>query len=152
MSAETIRYPAAFHLVMLLWNCRGLANAASISTARDMVDVHQPDILLLTKTRIRQDRVQCVVDRLPFDGSDAIGFRGGIILMWNRRKVDVRILGITEQEIHAVMKVHNSNTTWLFSGIYASPRFRESKILWHNLEAIAESVNTPWVVGCDRGL
>lgn len=60
--------------------------------------------------------------------------------------MNVRILGSTEQEIHVVIKVHNSNSPWLFSGIYASPRFRERKILWGNLESIAESVDVPWVV------
>lgn len=82
--AGNIAYPETFHLVTLLWNCRGLANLDSLNTARDLVELHQPDVLLLTETQLKRDRVQRVVNRFPLDGwaaSDAVGFRGGIILM-----------------------------------------------------------------------
>lgn len=147
--ADNIMYPESFHLVTLLWNCRGLSNVASLSTARDLVEIHQPDVLLLTETRLQRERIQQVVNRFPLDGwasSDAVGFRGGIILMWNTRRVNVQILGSTEQEIHALIEVHNSSFQWLFSGIYASPRFKERKILWGNLETVAELMDRPWIV------
>lgn len=122
---------------------------ASLNTARDLVQMHQPDVLLLTETKLSKERVQQVVDRFPFDGwaaSETIGFRGGILLMWNTRKVNVHIMGSTEQEIHVVMQVCNSNSQWLFSGIYVSPRYKERKVLWANLETIAETTYIPWIV------
>jgi len=42
-------------------------------------------------------------------------------------------LAKTEQEIHVAIKVQASNLSWLFSAIYASPRFAKRSILWNNL-------------------
>ena len=51
-----------------------------------------------------------------------------------------------EQEIHASVKVCNSNTTWLISSIYASPRLVERRILWSNLSKVAELHSLPLLV------
>ena len=60
--------------------------------------------------------------------------------------MDVTILASTEQEIHAIIKVHSSNLSWLITGIYASPRYRERRILWDNLNKVATLHNLPWLV------
>ena len=52
-------------------------------------------------------------------------------------EVDVFILSSTEQEIHATVKVRNSDLSWLISSIYASPRLVERKNLWANLSQVA---------------
>jgi hypothetical protein len=52
----------------------------------------------------------------------------------------------TEQEIHVSVKVRDSNSTWLLSAIYASPRRSESKVLWNNLSVIADLLSLPWVM------
>ena len=52
----------------------------------------------------------------------------------------------TEQEIHASVKVRGSNSLWLISAIYASPRRSERRILWENLKIIAGLNNLPWVM------
>ena len=73
-----------------------------------------------------------ITDRLPFDGaihSDTIGYCGGIWLLWKSDTVEITQLAKTEQEIHIVVKVHNSNLSWLLSYIYASPRLEERKLL-----------------------
>uniref|UniRef100_A0A2N9FT32 CCHC-type domain-containing protein n=1 Tax=Fagus sylvatica TaxID=28930 RepID=A0A2N9FT32_FAGSY len=84
---------------------------------------------------------------LPFDGflcTNTIGFAGGIWVMWNLDLVDVEHLCSTEQEIHVSVKVRGSNTLWLLSAIYASPRRFECRILWNNLSVIVELHNLPW--------
>ena len=52
----------------------------------------------------------------------------------------------TEQEIHATVKVRESNLIWLISPIYASPRIAERKILWENLTQVAQLHNMPWLL------
>lgn len=58
-------------------------------------------------------------------------------------EAEVFVLSEMEQEIHASVKVCNSNTTWLISSIYASPRLVERRILWSNLSKVAELHSLP---------
>ena len=71
-----------------------------------------PDILIITETRIGGDRAKEITDRLPFDGAihtDTIGYADGLWILWNSVTVEVTHLASIEQEIHAMVKVDNSN-------------------------------------------
>ena len=67
-------------------------------------------------------------------------------MLWNTNKVDILPLANTEQEIHIVVKVQNSNSNWLFTVVYASPRSAERHILWNNLMKVVELHNMPWII------
>ena len=70
-------------------------------------------------------------------------------MLWDSDRVDVTPLADTKQEIHATIKVRNSNSSWLFTAVYASPRTAERHILWNNLINIGELHNLPWVLAGD---
>lgn len=59
--------------------------------------------------------------------------------------MEVSTLSSTEQEIHVVVKVMNSNSSWLFIAVYASPKAAKRHILWENLIEVVELHNMPWV-------
>ena len=89
---------------------------------------------------------------MPFDGAyhtETIGYASGLWMLWNSDRVEVTPLSSTEQEIHAVVKVRNSNSSWMLSAVYASPRTAERHILWNNLAKVSELHNMPWVVAGD---
>jgi hypothetical protein len=137
---------------IILWNCRGALNPNFCRSITDLINCHSPSLLIVTETRVGGARAKEITDSLPFDGAmhtDTIGYAGGIWLLWNSDVVDVSILVATEQEIHAVIKVRSSNFSWLLSSIYASPRFRERKILWENLIHVASLHNLPWLLAGD---
>ena len=117
-----------------------------------MVQKHNPDILVVVETRVGGNRAREISERLPFDGairSNAVGFVGGIWVLWNSDRVDVAHLASTEQEIHFTVKVRISNVIWLFSTVYVSPRCAERLILWNNLMKVADLHNMPWVIARD---
>lgn len=65
---DNIAEPVMFHLNVMSWNCRGIANnQEAISTIHDAVKAHRPGILIITETRMHKERIRAVVDRLPFD-------------------------------------------------------------------------------------
>ena len=64
-------------------------------------------------------------------------------------KVEVTPLAKIEQEIHITIKVRASNISWLFSVVYASPRFTERSILWNNLIHTVELYSMPYVIARD---
>jgi hypothetical protein len=134
---------------VLTWNCRGLLNPCFRQALLDLLKINSPAVLVLTETRLGGNRAVDLAKTLPFDGflcTNTIGFAGGIWVMWNLDLVDVEHLCSTKQEIHVSVKVRGSNTLWLLSAIYASPRRFECRILWNNLSVIVELHNLPWVM------
>ena len=60
------------------------------------------------ETRVGGNIAREVTKRLLFDGaihSNAVGYAGGIWVLWNSDRVDVAHLANTEQEIHFIVKV-----------------------------------------------
>ena len=119
------------------------------SSIRNLTNFHSPRIIVITETRISGSRASDILRALPYDGihtTDPIGFAGGIWLLWRRDMVDLDVLTATEQEIHAIVKVNSSSSSWLLSSIYGSPRFAERLILWDNLCTVSRLHNLPWAI------
>ena len=145
------------HLLVLImnvivWNCRGASKPSFQKHVGELVRYHNLAMLVVMETRVGANRARGIIDRLPFDGSvhtDTIGFSGGIWMLWDSERVEVTPLANTEQEIHATVKVRNTNSSWFFTAMYASPRTTERHILWNNLIQTASLHNLPWVVAGD---
>lgn len=85
------------------WNVRGAGNPNFMRAVRDLVVRYNPNILILTETRVPKDRAIHYLARLPFDqwfATDTQGHRGGIWMAWNSASVNVNVLSSTVQEIH----------------------------------------------------
>ena len=70
---------------ILIWNCRGAMKPQFRKTVMDLVEWHNPILMVITETRMSGSRVLEMIEMLPFDGakvSDTIGFAGGIRLLW----------------------------------------------------------------------
>ncbi|XP_075648414.1 uncharacterized protein LOC142619233 [Castanea sativa] len=96
--------PPIYELTMniIAWNCRGALKPNFQSNVHDLVRLHDHVVFVVTETRVGGGRAKDITDRLPFDGairSDAVGFTGGIWLLWNSDRVEINTLAITEQEI-----------------------------------------------------
>lgn len=59
---------------------------------------------------------------------------------------DVFVLSAMEQEIHASVKLSNSNLSWFISSVYASPCIVKRRILWSNLSKVASLHSLPWLL------
>lgn len=115
---------------IFLWNCRGALNMYFRRRVLEMVVNYFLTIMILTKAKVSGDRAAKIAETLPFDGffsTKTICYAGGLWLFW-KEDVEVIVLSATEQEIHATIKVHNSDFSWIISPIYASPRLAERKM------------------------
>ena len=151
MGSNSIEFPNTdcAKMNILMWNCRGALNEDFARRIYEMAVNYSPSIMVLTEMRVGGERAARIIEKLPFDGSfatDIIGYVGGLWLLWKKEEVDVSALSSTEREIHTSIKVSNSNLSWLFSSIYASPRLYERKILWANLTQVAQLHNLPWLM------
>lgn len=53
---------------------------------------------------------------------------------------------LLNRQIHATVKVHSTNLSWLIIAIYASPHLAERKILWSNIVEVSQLHNLPWLM------
>lgn len=97
---------------IIAWNCRGALKPSFQNHVRELVNNHNPAVLIIMETRITGDRA----DKLPFDGvihMDTIGSTGGLWMLLNLDKVVVSPFTNTKQEIHVTIKVQSSNSSWV---------------------------------------
>ena len=137
---------------IIAWNCRGALKPSFQKHVRELIQNHDPIILVVIETKVKGERAREITDKLPFDGAihtETIEYAGGLWVPWNVDKVEISSLANTEQEIHIVLKVRSLNSSWLFTVVYASPRSAERQILWNNLMSIAELQNMPRVIAGD---
>ena len=135
-----------FLMNIIIWNCRGVLKPSFWSHVRELVRNHDPTTLVLMETKIGGDKAREMSSRLPFNQAahtNTIGYAGGLWMLWKYDRVEVSTLSSIEQETHVVVKVMNSNSSWLFTAVYASPRTVERHILWENLNKVAVLHNMP---------
>lgn len=136
----------SFMMNIIIWNCKGALKPSFKKRVSELVQNHNPAILVVMETRVRGDRAKEITSLLPFDEAihtNTIGYARSLWVLWNADRVDITLLSKTEQEIHAEVKVRFTNVSWLLSSVYASPRNAERQILWRNLMSVAELHNTP---------
>ena len=105
---------------IIAWNCRGALKPSFQRHVRELIRCHNPAILVVMETKIGGEKSREITDRLPFDSAihtETIGYAGGLCLLWNSDRVEITALANTEQEIHSVVKVRNSNSSWLLTAI-----------------------------------
>ena len=131
---------------VIIWNCRGALKPSFKIRVGELVQSHNPAILVIMETRVGGDRAREITNSLLFNGAfhiETIGYAGGLWVLWNADRVDLAMLSSIEQEIHAEVKVRYTNDSWLLSAVYASPRCAERQILWKNLMCVAELHDLP---------
>jgi exonuclease III len=137
---------------ILLWNCRGVGNLNFRRNFSAFMRYHHLAIVVLMETHIFGQRAVSVSSALGFDRvvcSDTVGYSGGIWLLWDSAQVQLDVLSMNPQVIHASVQVSSSKAFWLFSAVYASPSFDSWLELWDHLAAFADTHSLPWVVAGD---
>ena len=137
---------------IIAWNCKGALKPNFQNHVKELVQNHDPTILIIMETQVGGERAKEILDRLPFDGAihtNTIGYAGGLWVLWNSDRVVVSPLATTKQEIHITVKVRPSDFDFLVSAVYVSPRFNERCVLWNNLKNVAKLHNKPWIIASD---
>src|ERR1044072_1721528 len=79
----------------LSWNIRGAAAKGVPLLIKDLVSRHNISCMALFETKVSGSRALSIVNKLGFDGyhvEDAVGFSGGIWIMWDSSVLNVQIL------------------------------------------------------------
>ena len=93
---------------IIVWNYRGALKPSFQKYVRELVQNHDPTILVVMETRVGGEKARAITNNLLFDGAihtNTIGYAGGLWVLWKSNKVEVSSLASTEQEIHIIVKV-----------------------------------------------
>lgn len=93
---------------ILSWNVRGIGGANFKRVFCELISTHNPDIIILTKTRISDERANNIIASLGFERYfkvDAMEFSGGIWILWNPISVNMQPVSNSFQEVHLQCRV-----------------------------------------------
>ncbi|KAL7247368.1 hypothetical protein ACSBR2_002308 [Camellia fascicularis] len=136
---------------LFIWNCRGAGNARFRRNLRELVRLHQPDMMVLMETKVEISTMGMFFNNLGYTASthvDPIGRSGGIWLLWNPSQLNVRVQNASSQIITATIS-RQDYPDWVLSAIYASPNICLRDELWNDLSALAQHTQDPWLVAGD---
>ena len=135
------------------WNIRGSGSSSKRRAVKEAICKVDPDIVVLQETKREE------VNR-SFVGSiwrsrfkewillPAVGTAGGILIMWDVRRVTISDSLIGEFSVSILVKGADSNSWW-FSGVYGHSKvcFRDS--FWDELTGLSTICGDKWCLGGD---
>ena len=107
---------------VITWNVQGAASKGFKSVAKNLMEIHNPSMIVLVEPRISGDKAMRVIKALKFDYShriEATGFAGGIWVLW-KDNYKVRVLLNHPQYVH--MLISKNSTDFYSTAVYGSPK------------------------------
>ncbi|XP_061361234.1 uncharacterized protein LOC133305091 [Gastrolobium bilobum] len=131
------------------WNCRGVGKKEFPTLVRDLKFRFNIKVLALLETKIQGNRGETIIRKLGFPKffkQEAVGFSGGIWILWDDRDVEVEIIQSHHQYVHTKILYLEEKKFNFVSFVYGSPRRIERCCLWEGLEELAEGIHSSWVI------
>ncbi|PRQ56922.1 putative endonuclease/exonuclease/phosphatase [Rosa chinensis] len=132
----------------LFWNARGAGSDNFRSAIADLVKLHSIDVLAICEPRVQFSKACTTLNNLGFNNSrivEALGFSGGLWLLWNKNKTQVDFIDDNFQPISVKITIPGS-PAWMLSVIYASPTHTSRASLWPYFDNLAAITNLPWML------
>ncbi|XP_061367963.1 uncharacterized protein LOC133310979 [Gastrolobium bilobum] len=127
----------------LVWNCRGAAKKTFRTSLSNFTRKHKIDLVAILEPRISGATAQKKIKQLGFNRfelEEAVGFSGGIWILWKDELVEIEFIEKNSQFIHMAVS-NNAGSNFLLTVVYANPREDIREELWPNLMRISNNVN-----------
>ena len=139
---------------ILSWNVRGVNDPVKRSVIKGFLRSNRVDLVCFQETKVQQMNVGMVrslgVGRfLNWIALDAEGSAGGILLLWDKRRISLVDSVAGSFSVSCRFRMEEDGLQWVFSGVYGpiEKRYRES--FWEELGSIRGLWDNPWCVGGD---
>lgn len=77
---------------------------------------------------------------------EALGFSGGICLLWRNSEFDADYVYSNPQLLHCLVTKRKTRESVLVTGVYGETNPSGRMALWDSLKTISGSINGPWLV------
>ena len=139
---------------ILSWNVRGVNDPVKRSVIKGFLRSNRVNLVCFQETKVQQMNVGMVrslgVGRfLNWIALDAEGSAGGILLLWDKRRISLVDSVAGSFSVSCRFRMEEDGLQWVFSGVYGpiEKRYRES--FWEELGSIRGLWDNPWCVGGD---
>lgn len=110
-------------LKTLSWNVQGLSNKEKHIIISQGFIIAKPDLICLQETKLREMNDMFVKDIWGLSSSSWLallswGASGGILLIWNKQKLEVLDHELGAFSISIRYKVLRDQRVWVFPGVY----------------------------------
>ncbi|XP_061354076.1 uncharacterized protein LOC133298753 [Gastrolobium bilobum] len=140
-----------FSMNILTWNCRGAAKKQFKSTFSRFRRKFGVGVAAILEPRVSGNKALNIIRRLGFSNfiiSDAIGYSGGIWVVWDPGDVNVTLIRKQNQFIHVWVEFPGK-AGFFWTAVYASPQEENRRLLWEELKHIGRTMNEPWMLTGD---
>ncbi|KAI9094279.1 hypothetical protein K1719_026861 [Acacia pycnantha] len=127
--------------------CGRVASKSFVAVLRDLKFRYKVDMVVILEPRVSGNSATKIIKSWGFKYSvrvEAVGFSGGIWMLWNFEDIGVDVLVKEEQFIHC--RLNLGPKKMLFSAVYASLCEQRRQQTWDWLHSLAEEINEPWLV------
>ncbi|XP_008779502.2 uncharacterized protein LOC103699235 [Phoenix dactylifera] len=135
---------------ILAWNCRGAAKPSFMSSFKRLVQIHCPEICVLSETRLSGEGLARLRRRLGRDWEtyavESQGLSGGILLLWRRGVATFDVFHNCSQQVVMVVSAPDA-PPWVLCGVYASTNYRVRRFLWQEIASLTAQGVPTVVVG-----
>nr|GMC80045.1 LINE-type retrotransposon LIb DNA [Ipomoea batatas] len=136
-------------MIVISWNCRGVVSGDTRRHARELLKLPGVGAVCFLETKSSKTvRLLKMAYSLGFTSSfmvDPMGFAGGLLLIWNKERLPLTIVGSNSQAIHTMVPdCFGVPTRFSFSYVRLNRRAKE--ILWSSCKDYACSFQDPWVM------
>lgn len=132
---------------IISWNCQGVANETTIAAINSLIDKNNLSMIVILEPKISGIDADRAIRKIGMKYShrvEAVGFSGGIWILWND-SITVKIV-LNDWQFIVYKVLFPNNLTVFFTSVYGSPQPCIRRQLWGKLEEISEEMQEPWLV------
>lgn len=134
-------------MIILSWNCRGLGNLRAIQAIKNLIWVHQPDVILLFETLVQGSKIEEIRINIGFDHAlavDCVGRGGGLATLW-RNTVNCVVSSYHQHFINLELNDPQLGV-WRLTGFYGCPERGRRRHSWDLIRSISDLPSMPWCI------
>jgi hypothetical protein len=134
-------------MIILSWNCRGLSVPSAIPNLRNIAQGHKPDILFLSETLSKAQKMENIRVMLKYDyclSIDVEGRSGGLAIMW-KDSVRCRVMNYSRNFINIIVEDEEKGD-WRLTCYYGYPERSRRRMSWDLLRELRDMSTLPWCV------
>jgi exonuclease III len=132
---------------ILSWNCRGLSTPSAIPNLRNIAQGYHPDILFLSETLAKAQKMENIRVMLKFDAClsiDVEGRSGGLSVMW-KANTKCRIMNYSRNFINIIVD-DGERGEWRLTCYYGYPERSRRRQAWDLLRELRNMSELPWCI------
>ncbi|CAN0886301.1 hypothetical protein LINGRAHAP2_LOCUS15330 [Linum grandiflorum] len=136
---------------LLSWNARGAGHKNFFAAFRSYASKFRPNIVFVFEPRISGVKAARVTRRMDFDRCFrvyAMGFSGGIWVLWHSHLVTLQVLSSSPQCVHLSGMVGLSNNFFLIA-VYRNPGYSVRQEFLEDLRSTIPPVGSAWLIARD---